>query len=73
MEQCWNCAADNPLPADEIIAALSPQWQDIATAPKDGTAVLVYYSNTIFWTQDGSVSTKGELRDYVERLATGFY
>jgi hypothetical protein len=38
----------NPLPTDEALAILrkhfAQQWQDISTAPKDGTEFLCFYS-----------------------------
>jgi hypothetical protein len=43
MAAFWDdrATADLGFHTSEIIAALSPQWQDIATAPKDGTRILI--------------------------------
>jgi Protein of unknown function (DUF551) len=46
MYMLWQDYGDGEnITADEIIAALTPQWQDIATAPKDGT-ILAFVTET---------------------------
>ena len=43
---CWMECATEEMPGREIEytrADLAPQWQDIATAPKDGSLFLGFY------------------------------
>ncbi len=48
-------------------------WEDIATAPRDGTAVLVYFSKLQWHDMEGNTVSFGELRDHVERFETGWF
>ena len=44
---------DDPEYVQYIRADLAPQWQDIATAPKDGTTIFVIsYSDGKWWKPD---------------------
>jgi hypothetical protein len=62
----WEMAV--PEAVDAALAAIGAQWQDIATAPKDGTEVMVVtpnYENAIpakwfeKWTDGGAWVTPG--------------
>ncbi len=48
-------------------------WQPIETAPKDETAVILYFANRVWKALDDSICPPDPVRDLAERTEIGFF